>query len=575
MKVEFKFQAKVLLLFVLLVSCKTTSESSESSAQTSDSSELGTSGENKSGFGMPPTVLSGVVVFPGDGFVSGTTEEPPAVGNPEKKAADQRAIARWSAVPFQTLSSDAHLGIVADHYTGINRVEFSVDGGEWKAVNSPAVNPQTNVKEYFVTLKIADFSDGLHEIRAIVYPNHGLPRVLAGPVMNALPTGNHSLFVSTNRDQTLSSPIVWVAPEGNDTTGDGSESKPYKTLSRAGFALAGGIPDGNAGGGTMYLKPGNYNLGSYLYAQRFNALDRWLTIQAAPGVDRSLVKIVSATLSGLRTDLVRFYNLTISPNPGSPYVIQNVSNRGLVWIDHCSMTSQNFDDTSSSLWYMGWKSGGQFITETTIVNVRGTPLAGALVRNTTIEHVADDAVKNAYAVFNLIVKDLNPQGTDHHPDVWQCWNPNGVFQNFMVQNLVATDTVEAQGLFFHGWTNLFLDGSFRDVVIDNSNNGAGSVFVNLHIHRPLQHVLFKNSVLIGGGLYRTGGDPSTPQVSHNIFSGTDMLMEDMWADYAKTEFIVPFPDGDSSYQSGVWPGTLPWLSPLGVTYQLSTSPLPD
>jgi len=509
--------------------------------------------------------VSEIQAMPGGGF---DEEAPDAglVGDPTKVAADQRAVGRWSTVPYQTYSSNFKIGVVADHFHGIQKVEFSVDGGPWTAVSTPQTNPETGVFEYTISLSISDFSDGQHEIQAIVYPNHGLTRVLAGPLPSSLNTGNHSLFFSTNRDSTLPSKTVWVANDGDDVTGNGTELKPFKTLGQAGFALANNLPGGDASGGRIYLKAGDYNLGNYSYGKRFDSLNRWITIEPAPGVSKSSARIVSASMDGLRTDLVRLKGLTIAPTSGAPYVIRNVNNRGLVWIEDCHFTSQNFDDNSSLLWFMGWKSNGQFITESTAYHVRGTPYSGALVRNTTIEFVADDAYKNAIVILNATIKNLQDHGTGHHPDVWQAWAPNGTMENFFVQNLTAIDSISAQGLFFHGWTNLYRDGAFRDVKIDNSFNGVGTVFVNLHMHRPVQHLLFRNCILSGGGLYRTGDDPSKPQTSHNIFSAQDMLMENVFEDASKENFVVPYPDGPSVLGPGTWPGTIPWLSPLGVNY---------
>ncbi|MBL9149525.1 MAG: hypothetical protein JNM94_12620 [Phycisphaerae bacterium] len=528
----------------------------------------GGEGGGGGGGGDPPAGGDGPFLAPGPGFTD-PTPEPPAQGDPTKKAADERAIARWSIVPYQTVTADFNVGVVADHYNDILKVDFSVDGGPWVATTTRRVNPQTNVPEFYATMRIADFNDGLHEIRARVYPKDGLVRVLGGPIIPNRSTGNHSLFVSTNRDGTLPVKTVWVANDGSDTDGDGTESKPYLTLHYAGHALANKVAGGDAGGGVMYLKAGSYNLGTYSYAKRFSSPTRYITLQPAPGVKREDVLIVSSSQDGLRTDLVHFHNLSIRPAVGAQYPIRNVNNQGIAWFDECHFQAQNFDDTSTLNWYLGWAM--RYFTECSAYYVRGTPYSGHLVRNSSIEFVADDAFKNIFVILNCTVKDLGPHNTSIHSDVWQVWNTNALVQNCYVDNLVATESIDAQGLFFHGFTLQFLDCAYRNVTIDNTNNGTASVFVNLHMHRPVKHLLIRNSTLVGGGLYRTGDDPSKPEQSHNIFSGDDMLMEETYKEAAKINFVVPPPDGPSQGNQGSWPGTLPWTSPLGVHYRKAGS----
>jgi hypothetical protein len=479
--------------------------------------------------------------------------------------ANEKAIARWSSVPFQTISEDTFVGVVADHFGGIDRVEFSLDGGPWVAVYHASTNPSSLVKEYFCQLPLSLLQDGQHEIRAIAYPKNGLPRVLAGPFTPNIATGNHSLFLSSNRDGSLPTNSVWVSPSGSDSSGNGSQNNPFKTLMRAAHALAGNVFEGDVGGGTIYLTPGDYNLGTYTYAWKIKNPTRYLTIEPAPGVSKSAARIISSSSNGLWTDLVRFKNLTIAPQLGASGIIRNANNFGIAWFDGVHFESSDFNDPSSSSWYVGWAT--RIFTNSTAKNVRETPFNGLMAQNCSVEHVADDAFKNVLMVTNALVKDLKDFGTGAHPDVWQLWKPGGTIENCIVQQLSATESIAAQGLFFHGFTSLFKDCSFREIVIDNSDNGQGTVAVNLHMHRPVKHLLIRDSLLITGGLYRTGDDPQQPG-AHNIFSAEHMLIENTFADAQMQTFLVPPPDGPSALvPNAPWPGTLPWLSPLGVLYQ--------
>src|SRR4029079_500806 len=107
------------------------------------------------------------IVRPGTGF-TGATPQPLAVGDPSPAGYDAKAVARWDVVPYQTFAGDFNVGVVAFHMNGIDRVEFSVDGGSWTAVSAMTLNPQVNVVEYWATLRAGSFAqDGQIELRAI------------------------------------------------------------------------------------------------------------------------------------------------------------------------------------------------------------------------------------------------------------------------------------------------------------------------------------------------------------------------------------------------------------------------
>src|SRR6185295_19403114 len=62
----------------------------------------------------------------GQGF-AGATSQPATVGT--GAGSNCMAIARWDVVPMQTVSSPMPIGVVAFHINGIDRVEFSLNGG--------------------------------------------------------------------------------------------------------------------------------------------------------------------------------------------------------------------------------------------------------------------------------------------------------------------------------------------------------------------------------------------------------------------------------------------------------------
>ena len=118
-----------------------------------------------------------ILITTGVGF-GGATAQPENTGSSLSGGYDENAIARFDVVPYQAFSDTLNVGVVAFHVNGIQKVSFSVNGGSWVDVTDMTRNPDTNVVEYWATLRATDFSDGQIEVRAIVYPNTGVPRVL-------------------------------------------------------------------------------------------------------------------------------------------------------------------------------------------------------------------------------------------------------------------------------------------------------------------------------------------------------------------------------------------------------------
>ncbi|MCH8316356.1 MAG: hypothetical protein IIA64_10320 [Planctomycetes bacterium] len=104
----------------------------------------GGDGGDGGGGGPPP---DGAPFIPaGDGF-SGPTNEPGAIGNEDDPGYDAKVIAHWDVVPYQTFNGDFEIGVVAFHINGIDRVEFSAEGGSWTPVSEMTLNSRTNVWE--------------------------------------------------------------------------------------------------------------------------------------------------------------------------------------------------------------------------------------------------------------------------------------------------------------------------------------------------------------------------------------------------------------------------------------------
>lgn len=143
-------------------------------------------------------------VTSGTGF-SGVFADEIAIGDAGVAGHKYKPISRWTEFPFQLYregdteqpllegtSDPDHLyfGIMAYHAEGIKEVEFFLNGGDGVKVTEQEINPYTNLPEYCVRLNKADiinpkdsdetsnneFTNNM-ELRAIVRPNSGIPRI--------------------------------------------------------------------------------------------------------------------------------------------------------------------------------------------------------------------------------------------------------------------------------------------------------------------------------------------------------------------------------------------------------------
>ena len=106
-------------------------------------------------------------------------------------------VARWTEVPNLTYEDDFIVTLSAEHISGINRVEFSIDGGAPIIVRTKTPHPDTGYPEYL--LPVGNLNDGLHEVTATVFANSGGSLVLRGDPMrvgdlNARNSGVNSFF---------------------------------------------------------------------------------------------------------------------------------------------------------------------------------------------------------------------------------------------------------------------------------------------------------------------------------------------------------------------------------------------
>lgn len=431
----------------------------------------------------------GIILVPGSGF-SGPTPQPAPIGS--GPGADATAIVRWDVVPFQTFSSTFNIGVVAFHINGINRVEFSANGGPWLPVYDMTLNERTGVWEYWATLDAADFPDGLLEVRAIAYPNAGRPRVLAGPIDRSIPDagirGEHSMFLNANANGTLVEPVRWVAVGGSDTSGDGSAASPFASIKQAAEDIQN--DNGDANGAIIYLSPGDYAYDQTSFASVPETSTRWLTVAGVPGQSPEAARITSTSGAGLRTKLVKFKNLTIHavviPAGGN-------ANFNSAWTDHTILEASSPLDGATAIRGANF-SGGAYSTDTEYRNSLRAVRELQLVRNANIHDIGGDAFRELRGLAaNITIRNLmNLDGT--HNDVMQFFlsENSEPIENTVIYGLQAVENVAGQSLFLRT-AHMVRDFAAVNYLV-GATGGGGAQW-----NDPADHVLLWNYQQVNNG----------------------------------------------------------------------------
>jgi hypothetical protein len=473
-----------------------------------DYPELPDDGGDSGGSGASAPVLD-----PGDGWV-GPTPQPPAVGNPGDLGYDAKAIARWDVVPFQTFDEEFEIGVVAFHINGIDRVEFSVEDGPWVAVREMTLNPRTNAWEYWVKLDASLFThDRSIEVRAVVVPDGaGEPRLLAGEISGGLPTnGEHSMFLNTNAGGSLSPLVRYVSPTGSDSDGDGTVASPYRTPLKAARSIQdeqGEVADG----GIIYLTAGDHVYGDYESSLYTTTNRRWLTLTAAPGVDRADVRLTTTTSGdGLRTKLVRIANISVTPDVYTRLLSSNTPLEDYLWIDSCWL--QGLGNDVDEKWTNGWSD--IFVTNTSIGQSRDG-ISGALVRNVTIRSIGSDAFTNSGVVIDSSVHEVDRGNSNFHADVMQ------YFTTTLIENRIAfgvTSTTDSGQGFFAGENVAVKDIAFIGCNLSNQEGANPTVARIFQFGGPTNHMYVRDCEFRGAANWRfdLGFDPHNIVLENTVF----------------------------------------------------------
>jgi hypothetical protein len=441
----------------------------------------GTRGTGTIAGNYPATITVGGSIVANATIAFSTGVTPPPTTNPTPPqtglGGTEPAIADWDIVPFQTVSGTWRPGVVAWHVNaaGIARVDFSVDQKPAGTVTAMALNPDTNVTEFFPSIDTSALAAGSHQISAVVTPVVGKARTLPSYQFSA-----------------------GVAAHSITATGGNTASACQSAKTQFGF-----------GDGVTIL------LGSGTWTVDWNGLDTkatYLTFAAAPGAN-----VTVNGFSGASPHHIHFKDIN-KMTGGVPNI--SAADPRFLWIDHCTLDHGDpFTDTSLTGWTdarsggtpgQPWTSGDGMVqtacvTDSTITNSANGWLNGLLLRNCTITKLGSDAISNNQTSINCTISSLGISGSGMHPDVGQ-WNNHKT--GVIIYGLTATSLDLAQGISPE-------DNGARDWAIANvslQSKGDGNM---LGLGTTLTNFLVKNAVL---------NAPSQVRAASG-WTGTDVVFE--------------------------------------------------
>jgi hypothetical protein len=491
------------------------------------------------------------------------------VGNPNAYGYKNKVIARWCNPQYETYSTPTKIGVIAYHFSEIDRVEFRLNGEETIVVKDRSEHD--GIVAYWFDLNIIPDKEN-NVLTAIVYPNHGTPFALIGdpdnlPVIPEAPTtppeartesfkwgpwrenGKSEYRFASDFGETLREKVVYIDSVNGNDENPGTEAAPKKTL-HAGVLAARDV-EGNVDGSILYLSEGDYVWGTVKNSNptpknRF----RYLTVCPKPGI-QGKPRITNSTNQGLRINKVKISGCLIQsaqPNVENKYnaIVQagtpsETFGKPTILFENCELDGYDIK-------YRGqvWTNGfyGVNAVGCSFKNCYGA-LSSGLSKNCTIDGVHSDVGSGGSCVLNVRYRNHNrPAGSPAHPDVIQ-WYRDG--SNTVIYKYLPMDPNEetgSQGIFSNpggawGIVNVAIDqmdikirgnvaqafalSNGQNIIIRNSNIGGrwNSGFNVISSLDTGYNLLLQNVTKIRGNgaveipvlaqhleLYKTAGSPT-------------------------------------------------------------------
>jgi|GEM_PF-1618709 len=464
-----------------------------------------------------PTMIAGA------GFRDVTPPPAPIGSGP---GSDATAIARWDVVPFQTVSGEFTVGVVAFHINGIDRVEFSANGGPWARAQDMTFNPRTGVWEYVAVLDADRVPEGQAvEVRAVAYPTAGVPRVLQGDLeLSGADATERSLVLYPMDAEEHDRRVTWVDPvNGSDSNTGLSRDDATKTI--WGGLVALNTAFGEISGGRVYLLPGEHDWDSRTGAP-LAATGALVSIEAAPGAARDSVilrDLTDVTGREIRPGRVRVAGLTLKQTVRDS---SGSSSLSFLWLDHCIVDPGN-PAVNHGAWSAYEWQNGFYATDVTVRNAVTAFSGGtALVRGAICQNLGSDAFQDVDLLINSTVETIRvPAGKGFHPDVVQYLGPK---DNTIIYGLRATDVL-AQTIFTRG-PDRHDNAAFVNVLIEGaSNTGAiAGQWIRNSDHVLFWHITHVNNQFMFRDKDPSGGTRAVTNLSvrDSVFLNNDLIYPD-------------------------------------------------
>jgi hypothetical protein len=421
------------------------------------------------------------VLVPGDGW-DGPTPQPATVGSPGDLGYETKPIARWDVVPYQVFRDEFKIGVVAFHQNGVDRVEFSVNDGPWVSTTTPVLNDRTGVTEYTVTLDPASFAEGdIAEVRAVVYPVSGIPRVLAG-------------------DYDISRTY-----QGTEWTGEFS------------MVLYPGVGDAYPEQ-VIELEAGTYTWGvAPIYNGVQEDLTRWLTYRPAPGVSRDEVIISGLVESAPYPrvyEKVKFENVTIQGQ--NPFIYYS-GDTDMLWFDRIQWIGNGQHSAEAGTFV---EASHQWWTNSAVRDARHG-YAKQFVRNTSYTNIGEQVIREGGFVANVAVDNVNSGATGWASGVFvsPLLHDNRIYYGNAVFNVVGADVYNfGSGTYnYHENIDVAIVDCFTEAAVVEGDEGLAAVF-----GAPTLNLIVRDSDFVGDFVWRIGeGVPAQEvfQPEHVLLSG--------------------------------------------------------
>lgn len=351
-------------------------------------------------------------IIGGSGF-SGPVPVLANVGDSEAAGYTYEAIARWATPTRQTVSTgELDILVAADHYEGIDRVEFSCNDGPNTVVTDTTYVDYLKSDVYKAKIDVSQFDDNTYnEVRATVYPNSGIPTILGG-TFGESSQNNRNGIESLYFLKLDSRPEVWFDINHSGST-LGTQANPFTDFRDAFLELASLSPTnpdtGNTdcAGSIIHCASGQTFDWDWDRSFPFNSTVRtergFVEIRNSSG-DPEDVIITGKSTTGTDQDLHFSGCKFVVPREDPGIVIRGV-NENAVWFAGCSFDG-NFRGPSAVYHFTNNFGYGIQATDCSGVRIYDAFAGAGLNYNCHVDGAIRDQSRSR-SMFNCSIKNMN------------------------------------------------------------------------------------------------------------------------------------------------------------------------